>query len=281
MNETYSLSAVGGSSSIVDYRNTASAIPLISKEMETNLAERLQENNDIDAARQLVVSHLRFVVYLAEKYKGYGLDMHDLIQEGNVGLMKAVKKFSPSFGVRLASFAVHYIKAEMNEFIIKNISIVKLATTKAQRKLFFNSAKLRTGRTSLSEDEVSLIASELNVPENDVLIMEGRLKQRDQSLNVSTSNDNEDEKINLVRDSSLNVEDSFFNESNNDSRKEKLSFAIDKLDERSKHILLSRYQEKKVNLSELAVHFSVSSERIRQIERNAIKKIQDEIREYA
>jgi len=277
MTSTYPIAYASNNDALSSYRQETKKIPLITKEREVELVNKLIDNQDISAAKELVISHLRFVVYLADKYKNYGLEVHDLIQEGNIGLMKAVKRFSPTFNVRLASFAVHYIKSEMREFILRNMSISRLATTKAQRKIFFNSSKLKTESESLTPDEITLIANELDVPEFEVITMESRLISRDKSLNAPSNFESNEDKIHMVPDKSEDLETNLINYRVEKVKSDKLQFAIDKLDDRSKHILLSRYQDNKIKLTELAVHYSISAERVRQIERNAINTIKKEI----
>ncbi|HEX6590850.1 MAG TPA: RNA polymerase sigma factor RpoH [Moraxellaceae bacterium] len=259
------------------YITTVNNIAVLSPEEERALAERYFEEEDVDAARQLVLAHLRFVVHIARSYAGYGLPQADLIQEGNVGLMKAVKRFNPGMGVRLVSFAVHWIKAEIHEYVIKNWRIVKVATTKAQRKLFFNlrSKKKGTGRLSLAEAE--RIASDLNVTPDQVLEMEGRLYAYDASFDAAPDEDEdragqapvyylEDNRY----DPAVQLEEADWEADST----ERLMTAMDKLDARSKDILARRWlAEEKATLHELAAEYGVSAERIRQLEKNAMEKI--------
>jgi RNA polymerase sigma-32 factor len=258
------------------YVHTVNAFPILSAEEERALAERFYFDNDLDAARQLVLSHLRFVVHLARSYSGYGLPQADLVQEGNVGLMKAVKRFNPEVGVRLVSFAVHWIKAEMHEFILRNWRIVKVATTKAQRKLFFNlrSSKKRLGW--LTQAEAEAMARDLGVAPEVVTQMEGRMSSNDLSFDGDA--DDEDESWNapsqfLESEGADPAELVAQDEWQNDST-ERLGTALAALDDRSRDILESRWlSDEKLTLHELAARYSVSAERIRQLEQNALKKL--------
>lgn len=259
------------------YITTVNSIPVLSAEDERALAERYFEHEDVDAARQMVLAHLRFVVHIAKSYSGYGLPQADLIQEGNVGLMKAVKRFDPTMGVRLVSFAVHWIKAEIHEYVIKNWRIVKVATTKAQRKLFFNlrSKKKGTGRLSIAEAE--RIAGDLNVTPDQVLEMEGRLYSYDASFDAAP--DEDEERVGTAPayylednryDPAVQLEEADWEADST----ERLMAAMDKLDARSKNILARRWLvEDKATLHELAAEYGVSAERIRQLEKNAMEKI--------
>ena len=250
---------------------------MLTPELELELAKQYYYDNDVDAARQLVLAHLRFVVHMAKTYSGYGLSQADLIQEGNVGLMKAVKRFNPEVGVRLVSFAVHWIKAEMHEFILRNWRIVKIATTKAQRKLFFNlrSSKKRLGW--LNNAEAEAVAQDLGVDANVVRQMEGRMSSYDTSFDGDPDNDEdtvyrapayylEDQGSDLA----TNVEAEEWEEVTNNS----LHVALEGLDERSKDILQSRWlSDEKATLHDLADKYGISAERIRQLEKNAMNKI--------
>ncbi|WP_062265824.1 RNA polymerase sigma factor RpoH [Endozoicomonas arenosclerae] len=260
------------------YVTGVSAIAVLSVEQEKGLAERLYYENDLEAARQLVMSHLRFVVHIARSYSGYGLPLADLIQEGNVGLMKAVKRFNPEVGVRLVSFAVHWVKAEIHEFILKNWRIVKVATTKAQRKLFFNLRSSKKHLSWLSNDEVKAVANDLGVEAKVVREMEGRMAGQDTAFDgyADDSDDNgayvapahylEDQRADPARQ----LEDSDWSESSVNL----LRNALATLDERSRDILQKRWlSEDKATLHELADHYGVSAERIRQLEKNAMKKV--------
>jgi RNA polymerase sigma-32 factor len=258
------------------YVHTVNAFPILTADEERALAKRFYYQQDLDAARRLVMSHLRFVVHLARSYAGYGLPQADLIQEGNVGLMKAVKRFNPEVGVRLVSFAVHWIKAEMHEFILRNWRIVKVATTKAQRKLFFNlrSAKKRLGW--LSHDEAAAVARDLGVSPEAVTQMEGRLAASDMSFDGDP--DDEDEAwsapANYLEAEGADPAESVARDEWWTDSTERLSDALDALDDRSRDIVKSRWlNEDKVTLHELAARYSVSAERIRQLEQNALKKL--------
>ena len=264
------------------YVQTISTIPVLSVEEERALAERLYYEDDLEAARQLVLSHLRFVVHIARSYSGYGLPLGDLVQEGNVGLMKAVKRFDPGMGVRLVSFAVHWIKAEMHEYILRNWRIVKVATTKAQRKLFFNLRSQKKGLGWMNGEEVTAIAEDLGVDEQVVRQMEGRMASVDTSFDA-TLNDDDESSAYLApsqyledhsADPALQLEEANWEQ---DSQS-KLMGALEALDERSRDILSQRWlMDEKSTLHELADKYSVSAERIRQLEKNAMKKIKQAI----
>lgn len=259
------------------YIQSVSRVAVLTADEERALAERLHFHDDLDAARQLVLAHLRFVVHIAKSYAGYGLPQADLIQEGNIGLMKAVKRFDPTMGVRLVSFAVHWIKAEIHEYVIKNWRIVKVATTKAQRKLFFNLRSMKKSSRGLTQAEAAAIAEDLNVSTRDVFEMEGRLLSHDTALEGSI--DDDDEKaakapIHYLEDHrydpSLLVEADDTESRNTDN----LMAAIQTLDARSQAILARRWlSEEKATLHELADEFGVSAERIRQLEKNAMDKV--------
>lgn len=258
--------------------------PMLSEQEEFDLAERLQKNNDLNAARKLIVSHLRFVVRIAKEFTGYGLALGDLIQEGNIGLMKAVKRFNPALKVRLVSFAVHWIKAEIHNFVLKNWRIVKIATTKAQRKLFF---KLRSSKKHLgwfTPAEVNSVAADLGVKPETVREMELRLQANDAAFDgFASSNDDE------VFAPSQYLEDNTFNPAKlteNDNQQqlmlEGLRRGITQLDERSRDIVKSRWlSEKKATLHDLAAKYNVSAERVRQIEQLAMTKIKDNLQSAA
>jgi RNA polymerase sigma-32 factor len=259
------------------YMQAVSAIPLLSVERERDLAERLFHEDDVQAARELVMSHLRFVVHIARSYSGYGLAEADLIQEGNVGLMKAVKRFDPSKGVRLVSFAVHWIKAEIHEFILRNWRIVKIATTKAQRKLFFNLRSAKKSLAWLTNDEAQAVADDLGVDVSEVQRMEGRLSSRDIAFDAPADADDDEgwqapqyylEDLNA--DPADEVEASDWREDS----EHRLHSAIAELDDRSRDILSRRWLlEHKATLHQLADEYGVSAERIRQLEQAAMKKI--------
>ncbi|MEN8204634.1 MAG: RNA polymerase sigma factor RpoH [Pseudomonadota bacterium] len=260
------------------YIHAAFSVPVLSAERERSLAVRLQDEGDLEAARELVMSHLRFVIRIARGYSGYGLALGDLVQEGNIGLMKAVKRFDPNAGVRLVSYAVHWVRAEMHEFILRNWRIVKVATTKAQRKLFFNlrSKKKRLGW--LNQEEVNGIADDLGVKPEVVLEMESRLSGQDIGFDLTATDDDEDSHhfapaaylTDESNDPALSIERDDWNATSSGQ----LSAALDKLDERSRTILEERWlAEKKVTLHELAARFDVSAERIRQLEKSALGKL--------
>ncbi len=265
--------------SLESYSQAVRNIPILTKEEERDLAVRLQEHGDLEAAQKLVISHLRFVMHIARSYSGYGLPQADLIQEGNIGLMKAVKRFDPSQGVRLVSFAVYWIRAEIHEFILRNWRIVKVATTKAQRKLFFNlrSAKKRLGW--LSQDEADAVAEDLGVSRKEVFEMESRLSAHDASFDEPADDDSENYNPSPVaylqdisHEPSRIVEAKDFEDHN----QQRLYHALESLDERSRDIMQSRWlTENKLTLHELADRYSVSAERIRQLENNAIKKLRN------
>jgi len=259
------------------YVNAVHQIPMLTQDEEQDLARRFSGDNDLDAAKQMVLSHLRFVVHVARGYSGYGLQVADLIQEGNIGLMKAVKRFDPEHGVRLVSFAVHWIRAEMHEFILRNWRIVKVATTKAQRKLFFNLRKSKKRLGWMNSEEVNTVARELGVPAATVLEMEARLNGRDVAFDAPTDAD-DDEKpapsaflIDHASDPYAMVEA----ESEEESSLDTLQRGLVRLDGRSRDIIQRRWLKdgEKATLQELADEYGVSAERIRQIESNAMKKM--------
>jgi len=260
------------------YIGAVHQIPVLSVEDEQALARRFRDHEDLDAARELVMSHLRFVVHVARGYNGYGLPLGDLIQEGNIGLMKAVKRFDPSVGVRLVSFAVHWIRAEMHEFILKNWRIVKVATTKAQRKLFFNLRKSKKRLGWLNAAEVSAVARDLNVSEREVLEMESRLSGRDIGFDMS-SDDDDDHAPPAPAAYLMAQEDdpsrAYERADNEDHQLELLREGLQSLDARSRDIVKRRWldADSKVTLQELADEYGVSAERIRQVEANALKKM--------
>ena len=263
------------------YVANVSTIPILNAEEEKTLAERLFFDNDLEAARQLVMSHMRFVVHIARSYQGYGLPLGDLIQEGNVGLMKAVKRFDPTMGVRLVSFAVHWIKAEMHEFILKNWRIVKVATTKAQRKLFFNLRSQKKGLGWMNNEEVNAIAEDLGVDAATVRQMEGRMAATDMAFDAPSDADDDAAVMapsmfleDHSADPALLLEHQNYEENNN----QQLAEAMSELDERARDILAQRWLvEEKATLHELAAKYEVSAERIRQIEKNAMKKLKNAI----
>ena len=259
------------------YISTVNQIPILTAEQEKELAERYYYDQDLDAAKMLVMSHLRFVVHIARSYAGYGLPQGDLIQEGNLGLMKAVKRFDPNMGVRLVSFAVHWIKAEIHEYVIRNWRIVKVATTKAHRKLFFNLRSLKKTNNQLTLEEAEAIAKDLNVTVKQVLEMESRLTSYDASFEAQS--DDEDEGryapqyfLEDAADPADMVEDADWEENNNSALME----AMEDLDDRSRDIVQQRWlNEQKATLHELAAEYNISAERVRQIEKNAMDKIKE------
>jgi len=280
MSNTMQLS-VPRSGSIEAYMQSAYSIPMLTAEEEHDLATRLFDDNDLQAAQKLIMSHLRFVIHVAKGYSGYGLAHADLVQEGNVGLMKAVKRFNPSVGVRLVSFAVHWIKAEIHEYVLKNWRIVKVATTKAQRKLFFNLRKNKKRLGWFSHDEVNTVAETLGVSTKDVLEMENRMSSHDQAFELSSDGDDnasassfspaqylEDKQSDLA----IEVENSNWTEHANN----RLSTALVALDDRSQDIIKTRWlSESKSTLQELANKYKISAERVRQLEKNALNKLKN------
>jgi len=260
------------------YIGAVHQIPVLTVDDEQALARRFRDDEDLDAAKQLVLSHLRFVVHVARGYNGYGLQMGDLIQEGNIGLMKAVKRFDPTVGVRLVSFAVHWIRAEMHEYILKNWRIVKVATTKAQRKLFFNLRKSKTRLGWMNAEEVRAVAADLNVSEREVLEMESRLSGRDIGFDAPTDSDDDHAPPAPVAYLVSNDEDpsmAYERADSQDNQLELLREGLKGLDARSRDIIKRRWldPESKVTLQELADEYGVSAERIRQVEANALKKM--------
>ena len=259
------------------YIQTINAFPVLSAEQERALAERFYYEQDLEAARELVLCHMRFVVHLARSYSGYGLPQGDLIQEGNIGLMKAVRRFDPNVGVRLVSFAVHWIRAEMHEFILRNWRIVKVATTKAQRKLFFNLRSRKNKLGWLNDAETRAIADDLGVPAATVTQMEGRLSSRDVAFDGYVDDDAGDSlpaPAHYLEDATSNPVDLVVEEDSSRRESRQLADAIRTLDERSRDILDSRWlRDDKETLTVLAERYGVSAERIRQLEQNAMKKL--------
>ena len=260
------------------YIGAVHQIPVLTVEDEQGLARRFRDSEDLDAARELVHSHLRFVVHVARGYNGYGLQLGDLIQEGNIGLMKAVKRFDPEMGVRLVSFAVHWIRAEMHEFILKNWRIVKVATTKAQRKLFFNLRKSKTRLGWMNDAEVTAVAADLNVSKREVLEMESRLSGRDIGFDAPSGDDDDHAPPSPGAYLMTQDEDpsqAYERADSEGSKLELLREGMAGLDKRSRDIVMRRWldDENKVTLQELADEYGVSAERIRQIEANALKKM--------
>ncbi|MBU3023890.1 RNA polymerase sigma factor RpoH [Aestuariibacter sp. A3R04] len=269
--------SVPHSGSIEGYIQAVSSIDMLSADEERNLAIRLREDGDLESARKLVMSHLRFVVHIAKSYSGYGLPQADLIQEGNIGLMKAVKRFDPTVGVRLVSFAVHWIKAEIHEFVLKNWRIVKVATTKAQRKLFFNLRKAKKRLGWFTHEEVQTVANELGVSTKEVLQMEARMSSQDQAFDLSADDDESGSfaPVQFLEDKTTDVEMDVINNDWDANASKRLYSAIKTLDERSQDIIETRWlADNKITLQDLADKYQVSAERVRQIEKNAMKKLQ-------
>jgi len=274
------LMLAGPVGSLETYISGVNAIPVLSKEEEQQLARDFREQDDLDAARRLVMSQLRFVVHIARGYSGYGLPLGDLVQEGNVGLMKAVKRFDPDVGVRLVSFAVHWIRAEIHEYVLRNWRQVKVATTKAQRKLFFNLRKSKKFLGWLSADETSAIATDLGVSEREVTEMEKRMSGHDVAFDAGPADDEERAYAPAhylpspePDPASIIEKDDWQGQTN-----ERLADAITELDDRSRTILQERWlAEKKTTLQDLAKRYDVSAERIRQIEQRAIKTLRSEL----
>ena len=258
------------------YISAVHQIPVLTVEDERALAQRYREEEDLDAARELVHSHLRFVVHVARGYNGYGLPLGDLIQEGNIGLMKAVKRFDPDQGVRLVSFAVHWVRAEMHEVILRNWRIVKVATTKAQRKLFFNLRKSKKRLGWMNAEEVRAIAQDLNVSEREVMEMESRLSGRDIGFDAPDNGDDDapPSPVAYLRDSNDDPAMAYERASHEEDQLDLLREGLAGLDQRSRDILKRRFLgEPKATLQELADEYGVSAERIRQVEANALKKM--------
>lgn len=276
---TRELVLTGPSGSLDAYIQAVASVPVLSAQEEHALAVRLRDDQDLDAARTLVLHHLRFVVHVARGYLGYGLPLADLIQEGNIGLMKAVKRFDPEVGVRLVSFAVHWIKAEIHEFILKNWRIVKVATTKAQRKLFFNLRKSKKRLGWMNKAEVETVARELGVSSKDVLEMESRLSGRDITFDLTPEDDDEDSNsvapVNyLAADCNADPAQALERADSETQDETQLHRALVKLDDRSRDIVQRRWlDDQKATLQELADKYHVSAERIRQLENNAIRKL--------
>ncbi|MDD7545519.1 RNA polymerase sigma factor RpoH [Actinobacillus porcinus] len=261
------------------YIRAANEYPMLTADEEKDLAERLYYQQDLEAAKALILSHLRFVIHVARGYSGYGLPQADLIQEGNIGLMKAVKRFNPEVGVRLVSFAVHWIKAEIHEYVLRNWRIVKVATTKAQRKLFFNLRKTKQRLGWFNENEVDLVANELGVSKEDVIEMESRMTGADVGFDLS-NDDEEDAYVPsmYLEDKSSNFAAELENTNYEDQAVEQLSQAMDALDARSQDIIKTRWlDENKATLHDLAAKYNISAERVRQLETNALKKLKSAV----
>ena len=260
------------------YIRAANSWPMLTAEEEKELAEKLHYQGDLEAAKRLILSHLRFVVHIARNYSGYGLPQADLIQEGNIGLMKAVRRFNPEVGVRLVSFAVHWIKAEIHEYVLRNWRIVKVATTKAQRKLFFNLRKAKQRLGWFNQDEVEMVANELGVSSKDVREMESRMAAQDMTFDLGNDDDSDSAPmapVLFLQDKSSNFADGIEDDNWDSHAADKLSDAMLGLDERSQDIIRARWldEDNKSTLQELADRYGVSAERVRQLEKNAMKKL--------
>ncbi|AMF95809.1 RNA polymerase sigma factor RpoH [Vibrio fluvialis] len=283
-NQAYPMALVS-QDSLDSYIRSVNSYPMLTAEEEREMAERLHYSGDIEAAKGLILSHLRFVVHVARGYSGYGLPMADLVQEGNIGLMKAVKRFNPDVGVRLVSFAVHWIKAEIHEYVLRNWRIVKIATTKAQRKLFFNLRKSKKRLGWFNNGEVETVARELGVEPSEVREMESRLAAQDATFEMSND---DDDNPNAYTAPMLYLEDKHSDLAENVEAQnweahtnQRLALALSSLDERSQHIVRSRWlDDQKATLQELAEMYNVSAERIRQLEKNAMKKLKDAVGEF-
>lgn len=264
--------------SLEAYIQAVNTIPVLSAEQEKSLAERLFNDGDLSSARQMIMSHLRFVVHIARGYSGYGLPQADLIQEGNIGLMKAVKRFDPAVGVRLVSFAVHWIKAEIHEYVLRNWRVVKVATTKAQRKLFFNLRKSKKRLGWFNQAEVAMVAENLGVLPAEVVEMESRMSAQDPAFDLSSDDDDRDTNfspVQYLQDNSSDVAHQVEAENWEQTSNRRLRAALSTLDERSQHIIQARWldEEEKITLQVLADEYGVSAERIRQLEKSALKKL--------
>ena len=269
------------------YIYRANQIPMLSAEEEIDCAQRFHDDGDVEGARRLVLAHLRYVIRVARGYLGYGLPLSDLIQEGNVGLMKAVKRFDPKMGVRLVSFAVHWIKAEIHEFVLHNWRIVKVATTKAQRKLFFNLRQMKKRLGWLNHEEVDAVANDLGVSREEVLVMEQRLNAMDAPYDAMDTDDDDHSytaaPASFLHDVKGDPAYLYEQEDSGTQSREKLHLALERLDERSQDILQQRWlvDDKAVTLHALAEKYGVSAERVRQLEKNAMKKLREYMEEVA
>jgi len=275
------LSIDAHSGSLESYLSYVRQLPLLSWEEEQDYARRFRDQEDLDAARALVLSHLRVVVRIARGYQDYGLPFADMIQEGNIGLMKAVKHFDPDRGVRLVSFAIHWIRAEIHEYILRNWRMVKVATTKAQRKLFFNLRKTKKHLSWLSREEARDIAQDLQVPEDQVLKMDAVMSRGDQSLNEPVGEDEDgDTRVDLLSDGEATVEEGLAEAEYRQQTSAALSRALEDLDDRSRAIIQRRWlAEEPATLQQLADEYTVSAERVRQIERKALARLRGPISE--
>ncbi|WGE79093.1 RNA polymerase sigma factor RpoH [Actinobacillus equuli] len=262
------------------YIRMANQYPILSAEQEKELAERYYYDEDLEAAKQLILSHMRFVIHIARGYLGYGLPLADLIQEGNIGLMKAVKRFDPNIGVRLVSFAVHWVKAEIHEYVLKNWRIVKVATTKAQRKLFFNLRKNKNRLAWFNEEEIKKVAEDLGVSVEEVREMESRMTGQDLGFDLPAGEDDDEAYAPsmYIEDNSSNFADELEDEEHTGEATAQLAYALATLDERSQDIIKTRWlDEDKATLQDLADKYGISAERVRQLENAALKKIKDAI----
>ncbi|MDG1074993.1 MAG: RNA polymerase sigma factor RpoH [Methylophilaceae bacterium] len=277
MTTALTLPSIASLDSYDQYMRTIKTFPMLSAEEEYEYATRLKTLNDLEAAQKLIVSHLRLVAKIARGYMGYGLPQNDLIQEGNIGLMKAVKRFDPDHGVRLVSFAIHWIKAEIHEYVIRNWRLVKTATTKAQRKLFFNLRSLKTSSSTLNPEEINGIAAKLNVKPEEVMEMEYRLNGQEISLDTPLDSDGEEtyNPIAYLEAESLGPSDYLEQEQDEYLQSSALNNALASLDDRSRRIITARWLNEKDNLTlhDLASEFNVSAERIRQIEQKAMQNV--------
>lgn len=266
--------------SLEAYVRATNIYPMLTAEEEYNLATQLHYNGDLEAAKQLILAHLRFVVHIARSYSSYGLPQADLIQEGNVGLMKAVRRFNPEVGVRLVSFAVHWIKAEIHEYVLRNWRIVKVATTKAQRKLFFNLRKNKHHLGWFNQDEIEMVAKELGVTSKDVREMESRMAAQDMTFDPIPDDENHERMLSMapmlyLQDKASDFANTMEEDNWDQHTTDKLGAALEELDERSQHIIHARWlnDNNKSTLQELADQYGISAERVRQLEKNAMKKI--------
>ncbi len=277
MTNALTVPVLTASDSLEQYSRAIKAYPILSAEEEYSLALKFKKENDLEAARKLIVSHLRLVASIARGYSGYGLPQADLIQEGNIGLMKAVKRYDPERGVRLVSFAMHWIKAEIHEYIVRNWRLVKIATTKAQRKLFFNLRSMKSGINTLQPSEVAHIARELNVKPEEVLEMESRLNGHEISLEANIDDDSDEHysPIAYLQDEGLTPHEALEVQQTEQNESAGLTNALQNLDERSRRVVEARWLQDKggKTLHELADEFGVSAERIRQIEQKAMQKM--------
>lgn len=266
--------------SLEAYVRATNIYPMLTAEEEYNWATQLHYNGDLEAAKQLILAHLRFVVHIARSYSSYGLPQADLIQEGNVGLMKAVRRFNPEVGVRLVSFAVHWIKAEIHEYVLRNWRIVKVATTKAQRKLFFNLRKNKHHLGWFNQDEIEMVAKELGVTSKDVREMESRMAAQDMTFDPIPDDENQERMLSMapmlyLQDKASDFANTMEEDNWDQHTTDKLGAALEELDERSQHIIHARWlnDNNKSTLQELADQYGISAERVRQLEKNAMKKI--------